>query len=262
MRHTRRFTNWVETGLGFRLFRRTRSVLLWQLGVALVATNAYGQTIIMPSPQELLATDPAAFARWLETDRPRPVSAQDKARILRTLPPKGEVTNLDAPARRKLAALSHLLRATGREAVYEIKVVDVPVARVGLYARTVVLISEKALTLLEAEGLQALVAHELGHEYIWAEHEGASELRDHKRLKQLELICDAIAIVTLQEIGLNPSRLMRSVERITRYNRKHFGPTVDESGYPTLSERWASARAVTAWVARPSSPRASARDKK
>ena len=93
------------------------------------------------------------------------MSAQAKARILRTLPPKGEVTKLNASARRKLAALSPLLRATGRDSVYEIKVVDVPLARIGLYERTVLLISETALTLVEADELQALVAHEIGHEY-------------------------------------------------------------------------------------------------
>jgi hypothetical protein len=255
MRHTHRGSKWAEARLSLSQFRRTRSVVLWQLGLALVAINAYGQTVNLASPQELVATDPHAFARWLETDRPGPVSAEDKARILRTLPPKGEVTNLDARARRKLAALSHVLRATGREAVYEIKVVDVPVARVGLYERTVVLISETALTLLEAEGLQALVAHELGHEYISAEHERASERGDHKGLKQLELMCDAIAIVTLHGLGLDPSRLMRSVEKITRHNRKALGPTIDERGYPTLPERREFAREVTSWVARAGAPR-------
>jgi hypothetical protein len=38
------------------------------------------------------------------------------------------------------------------------------------------------------------MAHELGHEYIWAEHQRATKLGDHNRLKQLELMCDAIAI--------------------------------------------------------------------
>jgi hypothetical protein len=110
-------------------------------------------------------------------------------------------------------------------------------------------ISENALALTDGEELQALMAHELGHEYIWAEYQRASERRDHNRLKQLELMCDAIAIVILDGLGLDPSRLMTSVERITRYNREFRGPLVDERGYPTLSERWASARAVTAWIA-------------
>ena len=102
------------------------------------------------------------FAQLLEATRPTPVSAEAKARILRSLPPEGEVTNLNAAARRKLAALSPVLRATNRDAVYEIKVVDAPEARIALYERTVVLISKTALSLVKADELQALVAHEIG----------------------------------------------------------------------------------------------------
>ena len=170
---------------------------------------------------------------------------------MRTLPEKGEVTKLNASARRKLAALGPLLRATGRDSVYEIKVVDVPLARIGLYERTVLLISETALTLVEADELQALVAHEIGHEYLWTDSERASRLGDHSRLKELELLCDAFAIVTLQGLGMDPSRL------ISGYREDHplqpselFGTAVNETGYPTLSERREFARAVRAWAAR------------
>lgn len=138
----------------------------------------------------------------------------------------------------------------GRDSVYEIKVVDAPLARIGLYERTVVLISNTALALVKADELQALVAHEIGHEYLSADHARASRLGDHSRLKELELLCDAFAIVTLQGLGLDPSRLMAGVEKITRYNRQVFGTAVNETGYPTLSERREFARAVRAWAAR------------
>ena len=127
--------------------------------------------------------------------------------------------------------------------------IDIPQARIGLFERSVVFISENALALTDGEDLQALMAHELGHEYIWAEYQRASERRDYTRLKQLELMCDAIAIVILDGLGLDPSRLMTGVEKIARYNREFRGPMVDERGYPTLSERQAFARAVTAWIA-------------
>ncbi|MGB2713883.1 MAG: M48 family metalloprotease [Vicinamibacterales bacterium] len=254
MRHT---SKKAGTGLSLRLFRLSRSAVLWHLSVALTAINAYGQTSMLSTPQELLATDPRGFAEWLETARPKPVSAQNKARILGTLPPEGEITTLNEAARRKLAALSQLFRATERDSVYEIKVVESPFARTGLYERTVVLISETALELMEAADLQALMAHEIAHEYIWTQRERASRLRDYYRLKELELLSDAIAIVILHGLGLDPSRLMATVEKLTRYNRKVLGVTIDESGYPTLSERREFARRVTAWVARASPPRSS-----
>jgi hypothetical protein len=170
------------------------------------------------------------------------------------LPSEGEVTNLDAASLRKLAALTPLLRAIGRDTAYEVKVIDVPLARIGLYERTIVLISETALTLLEAEELQAQVAHETGHEYVWVDHARASAREDRKRLKDLELLCDAVAIATLRRIGVDPARLMTGVEKVTRYNLKVLETRVDDRNYPSLSERREFARAVTAWMAGESSP--------
>ena len=123
--------------------------------------GARGQSLPLSNPQDLLSTEPGAFVRLLETARPTPVSSGDKARILSALPETGEITNLNAQALHKLAALSRVLRAT--DSVYVIKVFAVPQAAVALYARTVLLISEAALTLLSADELQAVVAHEIGH---------------------------------------------------------------------------------------------------
>jgi hypothetical protein len=206
------------------------------------------ETVALTTSQNLLATDPNALARFLETARPVPVSATDKARVLSTLPLEGEVTEFSASARRKLAALTKVLRAVGRESVYEIKVIDVPQAAIGLHARAVILISEAALTLLDADELQALVAHEIGHEYVWTERERAFQLADRRRLKDLELMCDGIAIVTLHGLGMEVSRLMAGVQKISRFNRERFGTAVNERDYPTLAQRRAFARAVVKWT--------------
>ena len=237
---------------------RHTQIVLRQLAVALIAINAYGQTAFLSSPRELLATDPLAFAQWLDTNRPKPVSRQHKAHLLSKLPAKGEVINLDDSVRRKLAGLSRLLQRTERDSVYAIKVIDVPFARVTLYERTAILISKTVFTLLDAEELQALVAHEIGHEYVAVDYERASAREDHRRLKDLELLCDAIAIVTLHGLDMDPSRLTAGIEKITRDNRRLFEAAVDERNYPALSERRQFARAVTAWVAR-ASPQGSSR---
>jgi hypothetical protein len=109
--------------------------------------------VALTTSQNLLATDSNAIARFLEAARPAPVSAADKARVLSTLPLEGEVTDFSPSARRKLAALTRVLRGTERESVYEIKVIAVPQAAIGLHARAVILISEPALTLLDADEL-------------------------------------------------------------------------------------------------------------
>ena len=171
------------------------------------------QTLSLSNSHNLLGMDPGAFALSLQTARPMPVSAEDKARVLSLLPEEGEVTKLNAAARQKLAALNDMLRRIGRDSVYDIKVVAVPQAGFGLHARAVLLISEAALTLVDADELQALLAHEIGHEYVWAARERAFQLADRNGLKDLDLVCDAIAIVTLYELGMDVSRLM-TVSRI------------------------------------------------
>jgi hypothetical protein len=204
------------------------------------------ETVALTTSQNLLATDPKAMARFLETARPAPVSAEDKARALDTLPPEGAVTHQNASARQKLAALTTLLRATGRESVYEIKVIAVPQAGVAFYARAVILISEATLPLVDAGELQALVAHEVAHEYVWTERERAFTVGDRNRLKDLELMCDGIAIVTLHGLGMDVSRLMSGLEKISRYNRDRLGTADNERNYPTLAERRVFARSMTA----------------
>jgi hypothetical protein len=215
---------WSRRGIsgvpaGSQARRAQLALTLWTCGLTLAlptGLGARGQALPLPNPRDLLATEPGAFARLLETARPTPVSAGDKARILSSLPETGEITNLNAQALRKLAALSRVLRAT--DSVYVVKVIAVPQAAIGLHARTV-LISEAALTLLSADELQAQVAHEIGHEYVWLEYQCAFGLADRNRLKELELVCDGIAIVTLHGLGMDPSRLLAGVEKISRFNR-------------------------------------------
>ena len=140
------------------------------------------------------------------------------------------------------------MRAAERDTVYDVRVVDVRVARIGLYERTVLLISGTALALLPAEDLRAQVAHEIGHEYFATEHDRATKAGDRRRLRELELMCDAVGMVMLHDLGMDPSRLVRSIEKVTLYNRRMLQTAVDESGYPTLDERQKFATAVRRWI--------------
>jgi hypothetical protein len=65
------------------------ALTLWTCGLALalpISLGARGQALPLSNPRDLLATEPGAFARLLETARPTPVSAGEKARILSSLP--------------------------------------------------------------------------------------------------------------------------------------------------------------------------------
>ena len=205
--------------------------------------------------RDLLAATAAELTELLELSRPDPVSPAEKAGVLHTLPEKGEVTRLDATSRLKLIAVVRVLQAAKRESTYVVKIIDLPQAVVGLHARTVVLISRMALTLLSSDELRALVAHEIGHEYVWADYERSKELADDTHLQDLELICDILAVVTLRTVAQDGSALITGIEKLVRFNRTRFGTADHESRYPSLARRRAVIRAVEAeFESRPRDP--------
>jgi hypothetical protein len=173
----------------------------------------------------------------LDACRPAPVSIAEKIKVLQSLPVNGVVTQLGLGERRKLDAIDPVLRAHARTGVYDIRVISVPQAWTGLYERAVLLISLRALTLLSSEELEALVAHEIGHEYVWQRYADAKAYKDTKTLRELELVCDVIAIRTLARVGIRPERLPTATEKISWYNRERFGVPLDEGNYPSLNER-------------------------
>jgi hypothetical protein len=197
----------------------------------------------------LLRTDPNTFWRDLEQSRSTAVPTEFKMAVLATLPAKGEIRSLKEPARHKLAAIQQILSLHGRESVYEIKVIDVPDAFVGLHARSVILISEPALNLLSVEELQASVAHEAGHEYVWVQYEAARERKDFERLQELEMFCDIVSVVTLRRAGLDPSRLITCFEELLRYSHERFAPHPNESHYVSPGERRKFIQTVIRWAA-------------
>jgi hypothetical protein len=247
MRHTYLRQLRCTTG-SVRRFTGGLFLVFYLLSWVLPTLRISAETRLPARPHELLATDPAALVRLLETARPTPLSTEAKTAILRSLPAQGELTSLDARALHKLGAMREILRRW-RDTSLEVRIIDVNQAAVGLHARTVLLISKPALDLLRAEELQALVAHELGHEYVWVEYERASKLRDTGRAKELELLCDAIGIVILHQLGIDTSSLIAGVEKVAWFNREKFGAAPNENAYPTLAQRREFARAVRAWVA-------------
>ena len=193
-----------------------------------------------------MAADPykVAIERLERLAAPPRLSAELKARIAASLPKEGEVKTLTAMQREKLEAVAPVLKAHGREDDYLLKVVESRQARVAIYARSVVLITETALRVLSPTQLQALVAHEIGHEYVWDEFEEARKRGDNALLRQLELVCDGVAILTLCRIGAPPSALIDGLRVMTASDRSN-GLEVDARSHPTLVERAQFARLVT-----------------
>jgi len=150
--------------------------------------------------------------------RPSAAPETDRTRALADVDPEAVVLP-DANERAKLAALEAVLIYHERLHVIEIKLIDVPMAVVGLHDRAAILISRPATRLLSVPELQATVAHEIGHEYFWGDdYVGLRERHDTDALQVLELKCDGVAVLTLVALGLNPADLYRATVKIARFN--------------------------------------------
>ena len=218
-------------------------------GVLLLNPAAQSQTPVNSASDSLFGTDPNTFWLTLVRSRPPAVTAEFKGYVIHTLPEKGEVKKLKESQRRKLESVKEMLRLHERESVYEIKVIGTPHAFVGLHARCVLLITEAALNLFSTEELQASVAHEIGHEYVWPEYESARQRKDYPRLQQLEMFCDAVSIATLHRAGVNPSGVVSAFTKLLRLEHGRFGPGIHESYYPPPDDRKKFDEAVMKWVA-------------
>jgi hypothetical protein len=229
------------------LLRCARSAAVVLLVGLSSGVAAYGQTLTFRNARDLLVSEPAVLLESLEAAKPAPLSMEDMLAILRALPAEGEVTKLGPLARKKVDAIRQLLTATER-GWYEIKVIDLPQVGMALHARAVVLIPAPTVELLSAAELQALAAHEIGHDYVWTEYGRARQSADQERLWELELACDAIAAVIFRQLGMEPSRVIDAIEKATRFNRQRFGVAANEKNYPALRERRAFAREVQRWL--------------
>jgi Peptidase family M48 len=156
----------------------------------------------------------------------------------------------------KMTLGEEVLAYHGRRGVITFTIIRVTSAFIGLTERAVILVSANVLPLLNREEFAALVAHEIGHEYVWADYWRAERRHDHARIRELELRCDGIAIVTLRRLGLDLGRLIEAVEILTSYSRE-LRLDDNAADYAQLRERRAFIRAVEQlhWADRQSSER-------
>jgi hypothetical protein len=228
----------------------TLPFLIGTFSFVLFGAAAHSQGPVARTLATLSRIDANTFWTDLERFRPMAIRPEVKVAVLAALPAEGEIRNLKEPEQYKLAAARQILRLHERDSVYDLKVIEVPYPFVGLHARSVVLISQTALNMMTAEELQAGVAHEAGHEYVWSEFERARDGRDYERLQELEIFCDAVSVTTMRRAGLDPSRLISCIEKFLRYMHEHVGHDENEAFYPTLAERKKFIRSVIKWAAR------------
>ena len=173
---------------------------------------------------------------YLKSIRPVEISAVQRALIIASIR-KEDLVAPSAEKQAELNALQPVLKYHERAAL-PIKILRFPspLAWAGFLEGAAVLISEDALDLLTPEELQAIIAHELGHEYFAPEFESARRNQQWEKVKEVELRCDAISIITMKSLGLNPNALLSGVTRLTTFNVEH-GVRSRLNLEPSLSDR-------------------------
>jgi len=229
---------------------------LWGCGLAVICPTivAAREPPVAERALAFFASLPRGdVAAALRSRRPPPISLDDRDRAVASLPHHG-VLRPSADENGKIATLRRVLVFHERSIVVHVELIDVAQAFVGLHARSILLISRRALLILSSAELQALVAHEIGHDYFWDEYQRATDRNDARALRVVELKCDGIAALTLVELGLDPRALTSAAGKLTWVNEK-LGATANASGYPSLSARERFVLAVLALGAQDESSR-------
>jgi len=218
-----------------------RATLILSL-MLLLMTSSSGQTRptnLKPGSVEAKALaffekiEDRSFDDYLRRVRLPKVSQTFKAEVHARIA-KGEDVRVSDGMKAKLAALNPILRYHERGSVIEIRVINAGEAFVGLQGRAILLISEAALNLLPAEELQAVVAHELGHEYFWGELMEARQRNDRETTREIELRCDGIALITLRRLKLDPTTLVSAITAIKMFNAREV--STDSLYHPQAGE--------------------------
>jgi hypothetical protein len=195
---------------------------------------------------QYFAPSPRSWDTYLESIRPAAVSADRKARAL-AMVRKEDVIEPSVERQAKLEALRPVLEYLQRDAVVEVKILRLRLAWAGFLGGAAILVSEEAIDLLTAEELQAVVAHELAHEYFSDEYEAARHDMRYDTLKEVELRCDAVSIITLRRLGLDAGSLLSAVSKLTKFNDRRRFPN-NPNLVPSVEQRADFSQAIIALV--------------
>jgi hypothetical protein len=198
---------------------------------------AQSQRPVDSALESLLGTDSSTLPFDLDRSRPAPDGPGFRAHTRGLVPEQGWIKNLTEAQRKKMTVLEPILRVHERQEVYEIRVYRGRQASVSSRFGTVVLITEPALRLLDPPELQALVAHEIGHEYVWPAIQEADKRQDLRRHKELELFCDGVAILTLRRAGVDPKYLLSGLEKMLIFNLTWMRRAPGPATHPSFEER-------------------------
>ena len=156
------------------------------------------------------------LGEYLKSIRPAAVSADRRASLVASIK-KEDIVSPSAQRQARLDAVRPILAYHDRAGI-EVKILRLGLAWAGMLEGSAVVVSEEAVDILTGEELQAVVAHELGHEYFAVEYDSARQSKQYDKVKEVELRCDAIAVITMRRLRLSPELLLSGVSKLTKFN--------------------------------------------
>ncbi|MDQ3687357.1 MAG: hypothetical protein M3430_17425 [Acidobacteriota bacterium] len=116
--------------------------------------------------------------------------------------------------------------------------------RAALWMGCVLILSDSLVALLYDAELTGIIAHELAHSYFMDDMATARRTEDERRMKVIELKCDAVAMLSLKLLGGDPAYHIRGVKRVVNLmhnNRSSSVPYIQSSyelrTHPSVVER-------------------------
>lgn len=138
--------------------------------------------------------------------------------------------------RAKLESLGAVLAHLAPDSAIQVRVLRLDVAWAGYLDGAAVLVTSAALETLTAAELQAVVAHEVAHGFFAREYDDARAKGDYETVRDVELRCDAVAILTLAHLDGDRDSLLSGVEKLTAFNERR-GVRNSPDLSPSLTER-------------------------
>ena len=81
-------------------------------------------------------------------------------------------------------------------------------------------ISNRALEIAkDNEALSGIIAHELSHEYFALQYLEARNAHNCEQLRIIELMCDALATITMLKLEMNPDKYSAALQKIIRNSK-------------------------------------------
>jgi len=206
-----------------------------------LSTAIAGQSMKRTETERALARlgDLAPDAVRSRLSEMRPPAYQPGPLLLNEIIKRQELTVISGESVERLkAALKPVLAYHERDGKLPIYVLRSEQPKAFVACRAALIITTKLMFITSEAEMRGIVAHELAHEYLWEERDRAFKERDESSLREIELFCDAVAAITLKEIGDDPACYARALKRMTYIGAAAGNATRSETKtHPSLDAR-------------------------